>query len=172
MNFSIGQTIVHPHHGPATITDIFTRSVRGVPTRYLRLEVHRSDLVIGVPFDCADDIGLRDVLGAAELEGLYDVLRAPTSHEEQGWSRRFKGNIDRVRVGELLSMAEVVRDLMRREHEKGVSLGEKHLLKQTARRVAAEICLALRCTDEHADALLQSLVLGTRLPHEVDTLAG
>ncbi len=170
MNLSIGQIIVHPQHGPATITDVFTRTMRGTPTRCLRLEVHRSDLVISMPADAAARIGLREVPDAAELEQLCDVLRAPTSHEEEGWSRRFKNNTERLRVGDLLPLAEVVRDLMRRELARGLSLGEKHLLKQAARRVAAEIALALgagkadAATDADADALLGSLVFGTPLP--------
>lgn len=123
MNLSIGQIIVHPQHGPATITDVFTRTMRGTPTRCLRLEVHRSDLVISMPADAAARIGLREVPDAAELEQLCDVLRAPTSHEEEGWSRRFKNNTERLRVGDLLPLAEVVRDLMRRELARGLSSG-------------------------------------------------
>ncbi|WP_127130337.1 CarD family transcriptional regulator [Georgenia sp. SYP-B2076] len=159
MEFVKGQTVVHPHHGPATITDVTTRSIRNVPKRYLTLDVHRTTLTISVPVAGAEEIGLRPVLDTAGLRELFDVLRAPTTHEEQGWSRRLKDNQERLRTGDLLVTSGVVRDMTRRLDERGLSFGEKDLLKEARRHLVAELAVSLGVTDERAGDMVDAAVL-------------
>ncbi len=160
MQFSAGQTVIHPHHGPVTVVETFERPVRGVPRRYLGLQVHRSNLRIAVPLDRTDEIGLRPVSAATQVSELLDVLRAPSDEQEETWSRRFKANQEKLRLGNLLTTAGVVRDLTRRQEERGLSYGEKDMLKHARRPVLAELALSLGLTDEDAERLLASAVLG------------
>ncbi|MCK6211462.1 hypothetical protein KZX45_13000 [Georgenia sp. EYE_87] len=159
MNFSEGQIVVHPHHGPCTVAGTTTRTIRGVETRYIDLAVHAKEMNICVPVANAEEVGLRQVLDAEGLQRLLDVLRAPTGHEETGWSRRFKDNVDHLRTGDLLSTAKVVRDLTRRQAEKGVSWGEKDLLKHARQPVVTELALALHLTEEEAESALEEAIL-------------
>ena len=162
MQFCEGQVIVHPHHGPATITEITSRQFKGAWARYLVLEVHRSNLVISVPVNSSDVIGLRNVADASELSSLLDVLRAPTGHEESTWSRRFKENRERLSTGDLLITAEVVRDLTRRLASKGLSMGEKEMLRDARKPLIIEIGLSLGIGDEKAEQALDSVLAGER----------
>ncbi len=164
MKFSEGQIVVHPHHGPATVTAILTRYIKEVPARYLQLEVHHTSLVVGVPLAKAEEIGVRALVDAARLAELFDTLCAPTRHEEQGWSRRFKDNHEKLRAGDLLTTAGVVRDLTRRLSAKGLSTGEKDLLKDAKRPVVAEVALALSVSDDEAEHLLAAAILDGRRP--------
>jgi CarD family transcriptional regulator len=159
MHFSEGQIVVHPHHGPCTVAGTTTRTIRGVETRYIDLAVHASAMNICVPLANAEEVGLREVLDAEGLEKLLDVLRAPTGHVETGWSRRFKDNVDQLRTGDLLLTAKVVRDLTRRQAEKGVSWGEKDLLKHARQPVVTELALALHLTEEEAEGALEEAIL-------------
>jgi len=93
MQFREGQTVIHPHHGPATVTQAFERLVGGASRCYVRLAVHRSDLSIAVPVDTADEVGLRPVYDEPQLQQLREVLCGP-SGEEENWSHRFKANQD------------------------------------------------------------------------------
>jgi CarD family transcriptional regulator len=164
MVFSPGQIVVHPHHGPATVTGIATRHIRGVPAKYLTLEIHSTNLVVGVPVAKADEIGIRPVLDTAALKELFDVLRAPSPKEVEGWSRRFKDNHEKLRLGDLCTTAGVVRDLLRRQEMKGISLGEKDLLKEARRPLVAELALALGITEEQAEDALGAAALEGRVP--------
>jgi CarD family transcriptional regulator len=159
MQFSEGQIVVHPHHGPCTVAGTSTRTIRGVDTRYIDLAVHASAMNICVPLSNAEEVGLREVLDAEGLEKLLDVLRAPTGHVETGWSRRFKDNVDQLRTGDLLLTARVVRDLIRRQAEKGLSWGEKDLLKHARQPVVTELALALHLTGEEAEGALEEAIL-------------
>jgi CarD family transcriptional regulator len=164
MQFEAGQTVIHPHHGPATVVEVFERSMKGRHQRYLGLQVHRTDLRVGVPVEAVDEVGLRAVYAETQAEELLDVLRAPSGEQEELWSRRFKANQEKLRLGDLLLTAGVVRDLLRRQADRGLSLGEKEMLKHARRPVLAELALALSLTDDEVESLLDSTVLGRAVP--------
>ncbi|PFG40978.1 CarD family transcriptional regulator [Georgenia soli] len=159
MQFSEGQIVVHPHHGPCTVAGVTNRTVRGVDTSYLDLAVHAKEMSICVPLHNVAEVGLRPVLDGVGLNELLDLLRAPTGEEEAGWSRRFKNNVEQLRTGDLLSTAKVVRDLTRRQADKGVSWGEKDLLRHARQPVVTELALALSLTEEEAGQALDEVIL-------------
>ncbi|GGE84815.1 CarD family transcriptional regulator [Mycetocola zhadangensis] len=156
MQFSEGQTVVYPHHGPATITSIFSRTVKGNEIEYLKLEVHDTKLSVSVPVASADQVGIRAVLGEDEMKALFDVLRAPTVDEEDKWSRRMKDNQEKIKVGDILTIASVVRDLTRRNEEKGLSLAERDLLRHAQGPLVTEIALSLGIEHDEAEAALHN----------------
>ncbi len=155
MQFSEGQTVVYPHHGPATITSIFSRTVKGNEVTYLKLEVHDSKLSVSVPVSSAEQVGIRAVLTPEETKSLFDVLRAPTTDEEDKWSRRMKDNQEKLKVGDILTVASVVRDLTRRGDDRGLSLAERELLRHAQGPLVTEIALSLGIEVEEAEAALQ-----------------
>lgn len=163
MQLSAGHTVIHPHHGPATVTRVVERTFGGTTRRYVDLLVRGTELTVSVPLDSAEEVGLRALSGHDGLAELFDVLRGPTGPEENGWSRRFKANQEKLRVGELRITAEVVRDLTRRLAEKGLSTGEKDLLRQARQPIVGELALALDLDDDAAEDLVDSAVLA-RIP--------
>lgn len=160
MDFSQGQTVIHPHHGPATVAKVFSRTFKGQERQYLELQVHGSDMSINLPIDQADEVGVRAVFDEEDTNDLLDVLRSPTGVQEQNWSRRMKANSERLKLGSLPTTAAVVRDLIRRQEEHGLSPNEREMLKTSSRLVLAELALSLKITEDEADELLRSTVLG------------
>lgn len=167
MQFEVGKTVVHPQHGPATIVQVFQRTIRDEQHDYIELEVQRSDLKISVPVKLAEEIGIRDPRTVEELGELWEVLAAPTEHEEEQWSRRMKDNQERLRLGDLLSTAGVVRDLTRRSESKGLSAGEKDMLRSAIQPIVVEVGLTLGISDEEAEQVLDNAIKG-----EIPALAG
>lgn len=157
---SPGQTVVHPHHGPASVRGITERKMRGERREYVELRVLRTDMEVMVPMDQVGELGLRPVSTHAEIDEVLAVLQAPTSDMPDQWSRRMKANTDKVRLGDLRVTAEVVRDLTRRQADKGISTGERDLLRDASEPILAEIGLALSLTDEQAEAALEKAILG------------
>ena len=158
MSFSIGQTVVYPHHGAATIEDINTRTIRGVDRTFLTLRVSQGDMTIQVPADNADLVGVRDVVDEDGLEEVIAVLRAPYVEEPTNWSRRFKANAEKLRSGNVIKVAEIVRDLWRRDRERGLSAGEKRMLARARQILVSELALAEKVTDEKAEVLLDEVL--------------
>ncbi|QNE45467.1 CarD family transcriptional regulator (plasmid) [Frigoribacterium sp. NBH87] len=160
--YEVGRTLVYPHHGAVTITDLTTRTIKGTPTQYMTLRVHGSDLVIQAALDKAEDLGVRDVIDKAGVEKVYDILRAGEVEEQGNWSRRFKDNQSKMISGDVYKVAAVVRDVWRREQDKGISAGEKSMLGRARQILVSELALALDTSPEEADiALLEVLATPT-----------
>ena len=77
MLFEVGETVVYPHHGAATIVEVKNRTIRGEKKMYLKLNVKQGDLTIEVPAENVDLVGVRDVIGKEGLDKVFEVLRAP-----------------------------------------------------------------------------------------------
>ena len=159
MKFHVGQTVIHPHHGPAMVAKVMTRTVRGERVDYAELEVVSSKLMVSIPVSKADEIGIRDVAGVRELDRLAEVLSGPTVGEEPQWSRRYKANRASITTGDPLQLAAVVRDLVRRRERGSLSLGEKDLLKEASAPLLAEIALAIGVSEDNAREVMQSMIL-------------
>src|SRR5574337_827669 len=119
MIFKVGDTVVYPHHGAALIEAIETRTIKGEQKDYLVLKVAQGDLTVRVPADNAEYVGVRDVVGQEGLDRVFEVLRAPHTEEPTNWSRRYKANGEKLASGDVNKVAEVVRDLWRRDPERG-----------------------------------------------------
>lgn len=158
MVFHEGDIVIHPHHGPATVVGAVTRVVKGAARQYVDLSVHCGGMTVSIPLDRVEEIGIRDVAGRGELQRLASVLCAPTGDEESQWARRFKANRALIATGDPLHLAEVVRDMTRRQDRGGLSLGEKDLLREAAMPLVAEIALATGTDEEQAEHVMRALI--------------
>lgn len=159
MRLTEGQTVIHPHHGPATVLGTTTRTIRGEAVEYIELRICETGLTICIPLAKATQSGLRAVAGEALLDDLVAVLTKPSGPVEKQWARRFKAQRMEVATGDPLRVAAVVRDLLRRREEKGISLAEKDLLREASTPLLAEIALAVNASEDKARAVVESLVL-------------
>ena len=158
MTFKVGDTVVYPHHGAARIEEIETRSIKGEDRTYLVLKVDKGDLTVRVPADNAELVGVRDVVGQEGLERVFEVLRAPYTEEPTNWSRRYKANLEKLASGDVNKVAEVVRDLWRRDRERGLSAGEKRMLAKARQILVSELALAEKTNEDKAEALLDEIL--------------
>ena len=163
MVFKVGETVVYPHHGAAKIEEIKARTIKGVERLYLKLKVAQGDLTIEVPAENCDLVGVRDVVGQEGLDKVFEVLRTEHAEEPTNWSRRYKANGEKLASGDVNKVAEVVRDLWRRDLDRGLSAGEKRMLAKARQVLVGELALAERSDEERADALLDE-VLGSAAP--------
>jgi CarD family transcriptional regulator len=158
MIFEVGQTLVYPHHGAATITHVVVRQLRGVDTTYITLAVNTSDLVISLPATSIEAVGLRDVIDGDGVTAVYAVLRGGVSDESSNWTRRFKANQEKIASGNIYAISEVVRDLSRRQDTLGLSSGEKTMLVHARRVVVTELALALGVPESAAEGTLDGVL--------------
>ena len=158
MLFEVGETVVYPHHGAATIAEVKTRIIKGEEKIYLKLRVTQGDLTIEVPADNIDLVGVRDVIGKEGLEAVFEVLRAPFTEEPTNWSRRYKANLEKLHSGDVLKVAEVVRDLWRRDADRGLSAGEKRMLSKARQILVSELALAENTNEDKAEIRLDEVL--------------
>ena len=158
MLFQVGETVVYPHHGAATIIEVKNRTVRGEEKLYLKLNVSQGDLTIEVPAENVDLVGVRDVIGQEGLDKVFEVLRAPFTEEPTNWSRRYKANLEKLASGDVTKVSEVVRDLWRRDQDRGLSAGEKRMLAKARQILISELALAEKTDEEKASTVLDEVL--------------
>jgi CarD family transcriptional regulator len=158
MSFKVGETVVYPHHGAALIEAIETRLIKGEEKTYLVLKIAQGDLTVRVPSDNVDLVGVRDVVDSAGLDRVFNVLRQPYTEEPTNWSRRYKANLEKLASGDVIKVAEVVRDLYRRDLDRGLSAGEKRMLAKAKQILISELALAERTDEEKAAVILDEVL--------------
>jgi CarD family transcriptional regulator len=158
MVFKVGETVVYPHHGAARIVEINNRTIKGVERLYLKLKVAQGNLDIEVPAENCDMVGVRDVVSKEGLDKVFEVLRAPYAEEPTNWSRRFKANLEKLASGDVIKVAEVVRDLWRRDKDRGLSAGEKRMLAKARQILVSELALAEKTDEDKAESILDEVL--------------
>ena len=152
MSFDVGDKVVYPHHGAATIEKREKKDVFGEKRDYLVLRLAYGDLTLMVPADNAEEIGLRDVINDEEVEEVFAVLRKKEARMPTNWSRRFKNHVEKLKSGDIYQVAEVVRNLTIREKDKGLSAGEKRMLSKARQILVSELTFAIGVDEEAAEA--------------------
>ncbi|KKO84241.1 CarD family transcriptional regulator [Corynebacterium otitidis] len=157
MGYKVGDVVVYPHNGAAVVDDIETRELNGETLEYLVLKINQSDLVVRVPVKNIERVGVRDIVGDEGLKELFSVMRETDVEEASNWSRRYKANQERLASGDVNRVAEVVRDLWRRDRNKGLSAGEKRMLGKARQNLVGEIALAEQGDKKKADEILKTV---------------
>lgn len=158
MKFVVGETVVYPHHGAAKIIEVGERTLRGETKTYLQLKVAQGELTIWVPADNVEMVGVRDVIDKKGVEKVFSVLRAEFTEEPTNWSRRYKANLEKLASGDVVKVSEVVRDLWRRDQDRGLSAGEKRMLVKARQILVSELALARKTDEEKASAILDEVL--------------
>ena len=158
MKFAVGETVVYPHHGAAEIIEVSEKKIRGEKQKYPKLRVAQGDLIIQVPAANVEMVGVRDVIDRKGVKQVFDVLRAEFVEEPTNWSRRYKANLEKLASGDVVKVSEVVRDLWRRDQDRGLSAGEKRMLAKARQILISELALARKVDEEKASAELDKVL--------------
>jgi len=134
--------------------------VRGETKEYLTLMVTQSELEIQVPKENVEKVGVRDVIDKKGVKEVFDVLQAEFVEEPTNWSRRYKANLEKLASGDVVKVSEVVRDLWRRDQDRGLSAGEKRMLAKARQILISELALARKTDEEKAGAELDKVLAG------------
>jgi len=154
--YKVGDQVVYPQHGVATIQKIEDKDVLGEVQSYLVLELDEGDLTLMVPATSVEEVGIRNLIGKDQVEEVLRILRkGRITDGADNWSRRFKANSEKLKSGDIQQVAEVVRNLSIRDRQKGLSTGERRMLNRARRILSGEIAVALKLDNEGAEAVLE-----------------
>ena len=134
----------------------------GEKREYLTIKILHNDMTVMVPCENADKAGLRRVIDEETVKKVLAVLADDCREMPKNWNRRFKHNRDKIKTGDVYELAEVVRNLAIREHEKGLSTGEKQMYTRAKKILASELMYALDMEEDEAEAHLDDLIADAR----------
>ena len=140
--FQVGDKVVHPMHGAGVIDSIVRRRVAGQVQEYYQLRLSVGNMVVMVPTDNTGEIGMRPVVSGAKAEELMSEMEGIEVDMTSNWNRRYRENLVRLKSGDLLEVARVVKGLRRRESQRGLSNGERKMLHTAKQILISELVLA------------------------------
>jgi CarD family transcriptional regulator len=135
-----------------------SKDLLGDKRDYLTIKILHNDMTVMVPCENAHLAGLRRVIDEEQVKKVISVLTGEVSDMPKNWNRRFKYNREKIKTGDVFELAEVVRNLAIREHEKGLSTGEKQMYTRAKKILASEFMYALDKEEDGAEAYLDELL--------------
>ena len=152
--FKIGDKVVYPMHGAGVIESIEEKEVLGEKRQYYILQLPVGDMKVMIPINNGEGVGLREVIDWEGVERVLNILRQQCSVMSPNWNRRYRANLEKIKSGNIYEVAEVVRNLIKRDREKGLSSGERKMLENARQILISELVLATELEEEKAQSLL------------------
>jgi CarD family transcriptional regulator len=156
--FNIGDKVVYPMHGAGVIESIEEKEILGERQQYYIMRMPIGDMKVMVPLKNVENIGLREVIDDNTVELVLQRMRQEEDDDSTNWNRRFRANLDKMKTGDIYDVAEVVRSLMRRDGEKGLSTGERKMLDNAKQILISEFVLARDMEEEQAFRLIDGAI--------------
>jgi CarD family transcriptional regulator len=141
MQFSVGDKVVHPHHGPGRFMGADRREFRDGKKLYYELEIPAQELSVFLPSEAMKAIGVRPAMSRARLPRVLTRLRSRPRRLSEDFKQRQEEVWEKLRTGRVMELAEVVRDLAWHEKRDHLTKRDTELLAQGTQRLAAEMAL-------------------------------
>ena len=156
--YQVGDKVVHPMHGAGVIDSIVQRKVSGHVQEFYLLKLSVGNMVVMVPTDNTGEIGMRPVVSDTRAEELMSEMEDIEVDMTQNWNRRYRENMVRLKSGDLLEVARVVKGLLRRDSQRGLSNGERKMLHTAEQILISELALAQSLPYETVESSINSLL--------------
>jgi CarD family transcriptional regulator len=156
--YKVGEKVVYPHHGAGTVVKKEKREVLGQTREYLTIKILHNDMTVQVPVENAEKVGLRRVIDEQMVNKVLKALTGGGTVMPKNWNRRFKHNRDKMKTGDIMELAEVVRNLALRDHEKGLSTGEKQMYVKAKKILASELMYAKQMDEDECAEWLEGVL--------------
>jgi CarD family transcriptional regulator len=156
--FNVGDKVVYPMHGAGVIEAIEEREILGEIKQYYVMKIPIGDMKVMIPLGNGNNIGLREVTDELSINQIISGLKSDKVILSTNWNRRYRANMDKIKSGDVQDVAEVVKELMYREREKGLSTGERKMLDNAKQILISELVLSKGIEEAEALALLSDMI--------------
>ena len=152
--FQIGDKVVHPMHGAGIVDSILQKKVNGVMREYYVLKLPVRAMVVMVPTENCEEIGVRPIVDREQADRVLAAIPDIQVEMTQNWNRRYRENMERIKSGDLFEVARVVKGLMLRDVQKGLSTGERKMLHSAKQILISEIVMCQSSSYEDVEACI------------------
>lgn len=152
--FKIGDKVVYPMHGAGIIEAIEEKEVLGETRQYYILRLPVGDMKVMIPIANCKEVGLREVIDDDGVQRVLGILSDKSSSMSDNWNRRYRANLEKIKSGNIYEVAEVVRNLVKRDREKGLSSGERKMLENARQILVSELVLATEMEEDKTKSMI------------------
>ncbi|WP_068313112.1 CarD family transcriptional regulator [Polycladidibacter hongkongensis] len=156
--FKTGEHIIYPSHGVGYITAIEEQTVAGFALELLVIEFEQEKMTLRVPVAKIASVGMRKLSDAATVKKSLEVITGKPRVKRTMWSRRAQEYEGKINSGDLIAIAEVVRDLFRSENQPEQSYSERQLYEAALDRMAREIAAVQKTPDTEAVRQIEGIL--------------
>ncbi len=156
--YSVGDKIVYPMHGAGVIESIEEKEILGQRKSYYVVKMPIGDMKVMIPTQNVEDIGIREIICESDVEKVFQVLGENNSCLNANWNKRYRENMIKIKSGNIYEVADVVRSLMCREKEKGLSTGERKMLNSARQILISELVLAKNANQFEIEASINTFL--------------
>ncbi len=154
--FSIGDYVVYPKHGVGKITEMESQEISGMMLELYVVRFEKERMTLRVPTNKAEVSGMRRLSSDATLKEAFTTLKGKARIKRTMWSRRAQEYEAKINSGDLVSIAEVVRDLHRGADQPEQSYSERQIYENALGRLARELAAVEDIDEEAAIVKLES----------------
>ena len=155
--FEVGDYVVYPKHGVGRVIELQKSEIAGMQLELYVLRFEKEKMTLRVPTNKAEGVGMRKLSSDKTLKEALQVLTTKPKVKRTMWSRRAQEYEAKINSGDLVSIAEVTRDLFRADDQPEQSYSERQIFEAASSRLARELA-AMEQVDE-ATALKKILVI-------------
>ncbi|HRH21209.1 MAG TPA: CarD family transcriptional regulator [Brevundimonas sp.] len=159
LDFKVGDAVVYPAHGVGKVIAVETQEIAGMALEVYVITFDHEKMTLRVPTKKAVSAGLRSLAGETVVTKALTTLKGRARIKRTMWSRRAQEYEAKINSGDLVSIAEVVRDLHRADNQPEQSYSERQLYESALDRMAREVAAIERIDREAAVALLNKSLI-------------
>ena len=156
--YKVGDKILYPMHGAGVIKQIDAKEILGEVKEYYMLHVPCGDMNVMIPVDGCDKIGVRPVVSPEEVDKAVAVLKGKSTEMTGNWNKRYRENTEKIKTGNIIFVAEIVRNLTRIDRNNKLSAGEKKMLSNARKILQSEIMLVLDVDETEATQIIEEAI--------------
>ena len=155
--FQIGDKVVHPMYGAGVVDSVVQKTVDDVVRDYYILKLpNRSMVVVMVPTENCEEIGVRPVVDQEQANQVLAAISGIQVEMTANWNHRYRENMERMKSGDLFEVARVIKGLTLRDQKRGLSTGERKMLHSAKQILISEIVLSKSVSYESAEEELNT----------------
>ena len=152
--FQVGDVIAHPMHGAGVIAEIETRKIGGASRDYYVLRLPVGGMEVLIPTETCEAIGVRSIVDEAEADRIIASIPDMEISEDSNWNKRYRDNMYKIKSGNLMHVASVIKSLVLRDADKGLSTGERKMLHSAKLILVSELSLSKHAASEEIESLI------------------
>lgn len=154
--FNLGEIIVYPSYGVGEIVDVEQKEIVGYCLELFVIAFKKNNMVLRVPITKTKEVGMRKLSDVDLVERSLNLLLSPPKGRKKIWSRRAQEYETKINSGDLIALAEVLRDLYSALKDNEQSYSEKQLYDSALERVCSEITYVKNIAESEALSLVHS----------------
>lgn len=156
--YNIGDKVLYPMQGAGVIEGIEVKEILGEERRYYVMQTQGNKMKVMIPLDNCEQIGVRELIDESVIDDVIEVLQSPSTPMQNNWNKRYKDNLEKIKTGNILEVADVMRNLYILDKKKPLSSGEKKMLGDVIRIITSEIALVKGITVEEATNMICEVI--------------